>query len=71
MCTNYKENDRHFIMSYIKSREGIVSIEDIKNHSGADKLRVYTIVFEQIDAGVISVVEKNSFGSPISVQLCK
>lgn len=67
---NYKEEDRKAIMSYISNKGGTASVVDIINESGADKLRVYTIIFEQVDAKKLIITESGDFGGPIEVRLC-
>ena len=42
---------------------------DIMQHSGAEKLRVHTILFEECMAGRMEAVEEGPFGSPRVVRL--
>ena len=65
---NYKEYDRKLILEYLKGKAE-VHVDDIIANSGADKLRVYPILFEEVMDGFIVVVKENKYGSPIIVSL--
>lgn len=66
---NYKEQDRERIINYIKQHGGRCAVADIMQHSGAEKLRVHTILFEECMAGRMEAVEEGPFGSPRVVRL--
>lgn len=66
---NYKEQDRKAIMDYIQKKGGVVAVDDIIENSGAEKLRVYSILFEQKIDKVIEVVEEGYLGTPKVVKL--
>lgn len=65
---NYKELDTERILIYLESFECEVSVEDIIAYSDADKLRVYPILFELEQEGVIDVVKRDMFGTPTMVK---
>lgn len=69
MEMNYKEMDRVRIMEYIARRGGEVSVEDILSESGAERLRVYSLLFEQTLSGEIEVMQEDAFGAPERVRL--
>lgn len=66
---NYKEIDRGKIMEYIKSKGGECSVVDIIQESGAEKLRVYTLLCEEKLAGHIDYAEVSVLGAPEIVKL--
>lgn len=69
MCeVNYKERDRKLIMDYMAARGGEVDVERIINESGAEKLRVYPILFEEEQAGNIVVTERCKLGAASRVK---
>ena len=65
---NYKEYDRKLILEYLKGKAE-VHVDDIIANSGAEKLRVYPILFEEVMDGFIVVVKENKYGSPVIVSL--
>lgn len=65
---NYKELDRKRILEYMKGKAE-VHVKDIKENSGANRLRVYPILLEENIDGYIRVVKENKFGSPEIVAL--
>ena len=69
MCeVNYKERDRKLIMDYMAACGGEVDVERIINESGAEKLRVYPILFEEEQAGNIVVTERCQLGAASRVK---
>jgi hypothetical protein len=66
---NYKQIDRDKIMDYIFSRGGECSVADIILESGAEKLRVYNILFDEFMAGRIVNVKETYLGAPEVVKL--
>jgi len=66
---NYKEQDRKAILSYLGIQQGDVEVEKVLSDSGADRLRVYTILFELELEGIIKVVRANDLGTPEIVKL--
>ncbi len=65
---NYKEADRRVILEYMKGKAE-VRVDDIIANSGAERLRVYPILFEENLAGRIAYVEVDPLGDPVSVRL--
>lgn len=65
---NYKQRDREAILSYLQGKEA-VTINDIKENSGAEWLRVYPILTELELEGKLKVLEQSELGSPILVML--
>ena len=66
---NDKEQDRDKIINYIKQQGGRCAVADIMQNSGAEKLRVHTILFEECMAGRMEAIEESAFGSPRVVKL--
>lgn len=56
------------VSAYVHGRRDEVSVEDIRNHSGAEVLRIFPILFELEQARVIEVVRRDIFGAPLSVR---
>ena len=69
MTTDYKEQDRKKILDYLASRGCEVSVDTLIAESGADKMRVYPILFEETQAGHIQVIEISKLGAPEKVAL--
>ena len=69
MTTDYKEQDRKKILDYLASRGCEVSVDTLIAESGADKMRVYPILFEEAQAGHIQVIELSKLGAPEKVAL--
>lgn len=65
---NYKIIDMQKIIDYIASFYGAVSVDDIIQNSGADKLRVYPALFELEQNGFLEVVEREELGAPLVVR---
>ena len=68
MEVNYKERDRKSILEYMKGKAE-VHVSDIIANSGAERLRVYAILFEEEQAGYIVVVKCSLWGAPEIVAL--
>ena len=68
MHTNYKQLDRERILSYLNANR-ISTVDAIIEHSGAEKLRVYPILFELNQEKIIRVVEETEWGAPMKVML--
>ena len=69
MTKDYKEQDRKKIIDYLSSRGSEVSVDTLIAESGADKMRVYPILFEETQAGHIQVIELSKLGAPEKVAL--
>lgn len=65
---NYKVLDTQKIISYMEPSSDNISVEDIIQHSGADKLRVYPALFELEQSGFLEVVEREELGAPLVVR---
>lgn len=65
---NYKESDKEKIVDFLRGRES-VAVNDIIASSGADKMRVFVILFELEQDGSIVVVERDPLGAPEKVTL--
>lgn len=68
MEINYKAADIQKIIDYIESYPDTIPVESILQHSGADRLRVYPILFELEQKGYLEVVERESLGAPAIVR---
>lgn len=68
MNINYKVLDTQKIKSYMESSSNNISVEDIIQHSGAEKLRVYPALFELEQSGFLEVVEREELGAPLVVR---
>lgn len=65
---DYKAMDTESIVNYLQGKKQ-VKVEDIKAESGAETLRVYPILFELEQAGIIKVLSRASLGAPEVVKL--
>lgn len=61
---NYKHQSTLQILRYLATAGGNVPVQDIITHSGAEKLRVYSILFELEQEGRIEVTEREELGAP-------
>ena len=68
---DYKEIDRKSILEYIEKQGGQCPVQDIIKDSGAEKLRIYPILFEEVQSARLTVLEEESFGSPKIVKLLR
>lgn len=67
---NYKKHDTQCIVAYIVERCGrVVSVDEILQYSGADRLRVYPALFELEQDGWLEVVEREVLGAPLMVRM--
>lgn len=65
---NYKEQDRKRILEYVKGKAEVY-VSDIVENSGAEKLRVYPIIFEEMLAGYMIAITTDAWGAPTIVAL--
>ena len=65
---NMKEQDRRKILDFMKGRAEVM-VSDIMQNSGAERLRVYTILFEEEQKGRVKVVRESAMGAPEIVSL--
>lgn len=63
-----KTRDTEKIVAYIGQHGDAVHVYDIKQHSGADPVRVYSILFELEQCGIIETVEATELGAPLKVR---
>lgn len=68
---NYKEIDRRSIIEYLKSHPGELSVDKLKEESGADKLQVYPLLMELSIDGIVKITSQTSMGAPVKVMFCK
>ena len=66
---NYKELDRKAILSYLGSHDGEVEVGKILAESGANRLRVYNLLWELEHDGTIEVTHQSELGTPEMVKL--
>ena len=66
--TNFKEQDRKLILEFLKGKAE-VHVSDLIAYSGAEKMRVYPILFEEVQAGYIMVTKANFLGTPEIIAL--
>lgn len=68
MNISNKEKDRELILDYLKNN-GEVSVQNVIDNSGADRLRVYPILYEEILKGIVIVLKEESLGVPSVISL--
>ena len=68
MDINYKIIDTQRVIDYIISFPKGVSVEEIIQNSGAEKLRVYPALFELEQSGFLEVLEREELGAPLAVR---
>ena len=66
---DYKERDRKAILYYLAKQDVEVLVAKVMTDSGADRLRVYTLLFELEMEGRVQVVKASEFGTPEVVKL--
>ena len=67
MNIDYKALDTRKIRDYIDASGRVVTVDDIIQNSGADKLRVYPALFELEQDGYIEVAEREELGAPATI----
>ena len=65
---NFKERDRKLILEYMKGKAE-VHVDDVIAYSGAEKVRVYPVLFEEEQAGYVQVLKRSGLGTPLIVAL--
>lgn len=65
---DYKQQARDKILSYLQAYP-ISTIDAIIQESGAERLRIYPILFELSQEKVIRVWEVSEWGAPLKVEL--
>lgn len=66
---NYKELDRKAIVNYLTGADGEVEVPKLIAESGANKLRVYTLLYELWREGVVKITQETELGTPEKVAL--
>ena len=66
---SYKSQDRERILSFISSQGGNALVEEVMERSGAEPLRVYPLLFELRQEGLLAYEEEEEYGSPKRVRL--
>ena len=64
---NYKEQDRKAIVNYLTDADGEVEVPKLIAESGANKLRVYTLIYELWREGMVIINEETELGTPVKV----
>ena len=67
---NQKERDRKRVLDYMKDRAEVL-VTDLMAYSGAEPLRIYPILFEEIQSGYVLVLKESGMGSPEIVALSR
>ena len=65
---NYKQQDRDKILIYLQAHP-VSGVEAIIEESGAERLRIYPILFKLSQERVIRVLEVSEWGAPVKVEL--
>lgn len=71
MDENYKYLDTQRILRYLQQHKEGATVDAILQYSGADKLRVYPVLFELEQEGRLEVLEREELGAPTKVRLRK
>ena len=66
---SYKQQDRERILSFISCQGGNALVEAIIERSGAEPMRVYSLLFELRQEGLLAYEEEEEYGSPKRVRL--
>lgn len=69
MNMDYKQQDTLRILDYLRRYPDGVSVDDILQHSGANRLRVYPALFELEQEGRLEVLEREVLGAARVVRL--
>lgn len=65
---NQKEQDRKKILDFMKGRAEVM-VYDITENSGANRLRVYPILYEEVLRGRVRIIKTQGLGAPEIVAL--
>lgn len=68
---DYKALDRKAILDYLTAADSEVEVPKLIAESGANKLRVYTLIYELWREGVINITQETELGTPEKVALKK
>lgn len=64
---NYKQQDRKRILSYLKAHP-TSTVASIITESGAERLRVYPLLFELAQENIVQIIEESEWGAPTKVK---
>ena len=64
-----KRQDRERILSFISNQGGSALVEEVMERSGAEPMRVYPLLFELRQEGLLAYEEEEEYGSPKRVRL--
>ena len=56
------------VLLFMKGRAEVY-VSDIIEHSGAEALRVYPIILEELQKGRVKVIKEDSLGAPVIVTM--
>ena len=68
---DYKQQDTIRILHYLRQYPDGVAVDDVIQHSGAEKLRVYPALFELEQDGRLEVLEREELGAARVVRLVR
>lgn len=63
MEKNLKLEDRKKILAYLEDKKQ-VSVEELLANSGAERLRVYPLLFELTQEKIIRILKESDLGAP-------
>lgn len=66
---NYKEQDRQAILDFLTKKNEEVEVPVLMAESGANRLRVYNLLWELEHDGTIVVTRQTELGTPEAVEL--
>lgn len=66
---DYAKIDHDKILNYIGIKGGTCSVDDIREYSGANKLRVYPMLQRMEMGEEIEVLEQGWLGAPLIVKM--
>ena len=68
---DYASLDRRKILTYLKENGGAASVDDIIDYSGAESLRVYSLIQQLKLNGEIIVLKESSLGAPTLIRIAE
>lgn len=69
MDKDYKQRGAQRILCYLRQHPAGILVENILKYSGAERLRVYPVLFELEQEGRIEVLEREELGAAWIVRL--
>jgi len=67
---NHKLQDRQRILSFLEAHP-TSTVESIITESGAERLRIYPLLFELAQENIVQVIEESEWGAPTKVKFKK